>query len=61
MNEYLLPNEPVRFTPVELDRALLHCVKLGASDVTMQSNSEITAILCLLQCVNYPTLKLEIY
>ncbi len=43
MNEYLLPNEPVRFTPVELDRALLHCVKLGASDVTMQSNSEIMA------------------
>lgn len=43
MSEYLLPSEPVRFTPTELDRVLLHCVKLGASDVTFQSNSEIMA------------------
>lgn len=43
MNEYLLPNEAVRFTASELDRILLHCVKLGASDVTFQTNSQVMA------------------
>ncbi len=43
MSEYLLPNEPVRFTPLELDRVLLHCVKLDASDITFQTNSPVMA------------------
>ncbi len=37
ISEYLLPNEPVRFTPRELDRILLHCSAIGASDITIQS------------------------
>ncbi len=41
MSEYLLANEPVRFTPAELDRVLLHCVKLEASDITFQTNMPI--------------------
>jgi defect-in-organelle-trafficking protein DotB len=41
MSEYLLANEPVRFTPAELDRVLLHCVKLDASDITFQTNMPI--------------------
>lgn len=43
MSEYLLPNEPVRFTPAELDRILLHCVQLDASDITFQSNMAVMA------------------
>lgn len=43
MSNFLLPNEPVRFTPTELDRLMLHCVSLGASDITFQSNSPIMA------------------
>ncbi len=41
MSEYILTNEPVRFTPAELDRVLLHCVKLDASDITFQTNMPI--------------------
>lgn len=43
MSEYLLPNEAVRFTTSELDRILLHCVHLGASDITFQTNSQVMA------------------
>ncbi len=43
MSEFILPNEPVRFTQAELDRVLLHCVNLGASDITFQTNSPIMA------------------
>lgn len=43
MSEYLLGNEPVRFTPAELDRILLHCVQLDASDITFQSNMAVMA------------------
>lgn len=43
MNEFALANEPVRFTPAELDRALLHAVQLGASDVTFQTNLPVMA------------------
>lgn len=39
----LLPEEPVRFTAREMDRMLLHCTKLEASDITMQTNSVIWA------------------
>lgn len=43
MSEYLLPDEPVRFTTEALDRLLLHCVKLEASDITIQTNTSIMA------------------
>lgn len=43
MNEFLLPNEPTRLTTAELERLLVHCVKLDASDVTIQTNSPIIA------------------
>lgn len=39
MSEYLLPDEPIRFTTEALDRMLLHCVHLEASDITIQSGS----------------------
>jgi defect-in-organelle-trafficking protein DotB len=42
-NDVLIPNEPVRFTPRELDRALLHCTELGASDITIQTSCPIWA------------------
>lgn len=42
-NSYLLPEEPVRFTAREMDRMLLHCTKLEASDITMQTNSVVLA------------------
>ena len=38
---YLFPEEPVRFTPRELDRLLVHCARLEASDITIQSLSPI--------------------
>ncbi len=41
--DYLLPDEPVRFTPRDLDRLLLHCVNLEASDITFQSKSPVLA------------------
>ena len=42
-NEYLLPEEPVRFTPRDLDRLLLHCTLAGASDITIQSHLPVFA------------------
>jgi len=42
MNEqFLLPDEPLRFTTEVFDRMLLHCVNLSASDITLQTNSPI--------------------
>jgi len=41
MNEYLLPDEPIRFTTETFDRLLLHCVNLSASDVTLQTNTAV--------------------
>lgn len=43
MSEYLLPDEPIRFTTEALDRLLLHCVNLSASDITLQTNTPIFA------------------
>ncbi len=43
MSDLLLPNEPVRFTTAELERLLVHCVKLQASDVTIQTNATVMA------------------
>lgn len=43
MSEYLLPDEPVRFTTEALDRMLLHCVTREASDITIQTGSSVMA------------------
>lgn len=43
MSDFLLANEPVRFTDRELERVLVHCVKVGASDITFQTNLPIMA------------------
>ena len=34
---HLMPDEPLRFTKDELDKLLVYCSKLGASDVTLQT------------------------
>lgn len=43
MSEYLLPDEPIRFTTEALDRLLLHCVNLSTSDITLQTNTQVYA------------------
>lgn len=43
MSEFLIENEPVRFTQQDLERILLHCVKLDASDITLQTNYPVIA------------------
>src|SRR5262245_9129553 len=43
MNEFLIQNEPVRLTIDNADEILIHCVKLGASDITFQTNEPIFA------------------
>jgi defect in organelle trafficking protein DotB len=43
MSEFLLPEEPIRFSTETLDRLLLHCVNLSASDITLQTNTPIFA------------------
>ena len=43
MSEFLLANEPVRFTGEDLERILVHCVKANASDITFQTNSPVLA------------------
>jgi defect in organelle trafficking protein DotB len=37
----LLPNEPLRFTKTEMDRMLIHCYKIGASDITLQTHEPV--------------------
>lgn len=39
--EFMLPDEPIRFTPKEMDRLLVHCTLKNASDVTIQTDSKI--------------------
>lgn len=41
--EYLLPEEPPRFSPRDMDRMMLHCTLKGASDITMQPDSPVLA------------------
>lgn len=43
MSEYLIDNEPVRFTTAELERVLIHAVKLDTSDITIQTGMPIIA------------------
>jgi defect-in-organelle-trafficking protein DotB len=40
---FIFPNEPLRFTPAELDRVLTFCQQLSASDITFQSGESIFA------------------
>lgn len=41
--EFLLPDEPARFTPRDMDRMLLHATSKGASDITIQTDSQALA------------------
>lgn len=43
MSEYTLADEPIRFSTETLDRMLLHCVNLSASDITLQTNTPVFA------------------
>jgi defect-in-organelle-trafficking protein DotB len=43
MSEFLFPNEPVRLTIEATNEIMIHCVKLGASDVTFQTGEPIIA------------------
>ena len=43
MSDFLITNEPIRFTNPDLDRVLLHCVQNDASDITFQTNSPVIA------------------
>ncbi|MCD6055961.1 MAG: yggR [Gammaproteobacteria bacterium] len=39
----LMPNEPLRFGPKELDALLAHCITVNTSDVTIQTNEVVFA------------------
>ncbi len=43
MSKYLLKQEPQRFTPEEMDLVIVQCYKLGASDITFQTNETVFA------------------
>lgn len=43
MSEFLYPQEPVRITIDVVNEILIHCVKLGASDITFQTGEPIIA------------------
>ncbi|HXH55175.1 MAG TPA: Dot/Icm type IV secretion system ATPase DotB [Gammaproteobacteria bacterium] len=43
MSEYLLPDEPIRFSTEAFDRMLMHCVNLSTSDITLQTNAPVFA------------------
>lgn len=40
-NEYLIPNEPLRFGSDSVDQLLEYCSRLGASDITIQTSEPI--------------------
>lgn len=42
-NDFLFPQEPVRLTIDTMNEIFIHCVKLGASDVTIQTGEPIIA------------------
>ena len=39
----IMPNEPVRFTPQDLDQLLAHCETMNASDITIQTGMQVFA------------------
>lgn len=41
--EFLFPQEPIRLSLETLNDILIHCVKLGASDITLQTDESIFA------------------
>lgn len=41
--DYLIPDEPARFTISDMERVLLHCTAHNASDITIQTDSQILA------------------
>lgn len=41
--DYLIPDEPARFTISDMERVLLHCTAHHASDITIQTDSQILA------------------
>lgn len=41
--EFIMPNEPQRFTPSDLDPLLGYCTELNASDITIQSSEPVFA------------------
>lgn len=43
LNDYLLDREPVRFTPPEFDRLLIHANKIGASDIYINTERTLSA------------------
>ncbi|HSW69049.1 MAG TPA: Dot/Icm type IV secretion system ATPase DotB [Gammaproteobacteria bacterium] len=43
MSEFLYPQEPIRISIEAVNEILIHCVKLGASDITFQTNEPIFA------------------
>ena len=43
MSEFLYPKEPVRLTIDSVNDIMIHCVKLGASDITFQTGEPIIA------------------
>lgn len=43
MSEFLYPQEPVRLSIEAVNEILIHCVKLGASDITFQTGEPIIA------------------
>lgn len=42
-NEFLFPQEPIRLTIDNVNDILIHCVNMGASDITFQTNEPIIA------------------
>lgn len=42
-NDFLFPQEPIRLSPELANEILIHCVKLGASDITLQTGEPIFA------------------
>lgn len=43
MDDFLFPQEPVRLTIENTNDILIHCVKLGASDITLQTGEPVIA------------------
>ena len=39
----LFPDEPTRFTKEEMDRLLVYCHKINASDITLQTSEPVIA------------------
>lgn len=42
-NPYFFPHEPLRLTQEDLDAMLIHCSKLNASDITLQTSQPVIA------------------